>query len=335
MPMPDLLSYSSHVEYLKDYLRFRASQNPNFNSSLWAKKLKFSNLASLTRILSGVRAPGPRILAALCDYLEFDATERGYFETLVRLRSEKAPAMRELCEQKLNQMRKEAGRIRPLAKLRARNLILWGTADPQALAEFLGQRGYESLLGYAGTLSPVCLNGAWVYESELGAFGQFCLAVYVRRKHRPWADSEIYFPFLYASDAQVAAAFRRWGSPYRTMKMRHELEPGRAPLRFVGAGARTDAIEISMGASRIALRKQDQPNDVFGYNDLLGPARAFPLSFASSAQYREFDPKVDHCEWSDRFAVGEVLSRIEFKPTLWTYQAKFACAIFTPEERPG
>ncbi|MGE0632209.1 MAG: hypothetical protein AB7O96_07360, partial [Pseudobdellovibrionaceae bacterium] len=221
MKSPDLFEYSSYISYLNDYFKYKVGTNSKFNYSMWARKLKFANAATLTRILNGDRLPGASAINAFCDYLEIQGDEREYFESLIRLEKEEVPQVRHLFENKIFDLRQK--RLQPLLHTKAKNLIVWGTVDRKAFDELLAPHGFESILSYAGSTSSVCLNGALVRESEIGSYTQFCIACYTKKIGQPLAESEMFFLRLASSDKEISEKFQAWESPYEHFDMKSNL----------------------------------------------------------------------------------------------------------------
>ncbi len=111
--------------------------------------------------------------------------------------------------------------------------------------------------------------------------------------------------------------------------MQYQLEPEKAVLSFQVR----DSADFTFGKSEKPVRKEKQPNEIFGYNRLIGTDRAYKMSFDSEASIREYDASVDWCRWERNSEFGKLLEQIEFKPVHWTYQPDFNCAFYTPKVR--
>jgi hypothetical protein len=334
MQPADIFHYTSFVTFLKDYYAFKRSVNPHFNYTVWSKKLYLDNVASLTRILSGERFPGTKILDALCAYFKFSDKERECFLTLVRLEKETNSEVRALYQRQLVELRAEATRApKPLITVNAQMCLLWGTAEPVKFNEYLGRYGFESILSYGVTHSAFCLKGAFTYESELGPYPEFHLACYTKRKGAPLGEFELFCDKIYSSNQEVVRTWQKWGSPYSYCSMEHKLENGSFPLSFqLGEGERP-LLSFSLGASDKPLSQASQPNHTYGYNSLRGSTHGFKMLMNSTAYFRDFDPKVDHCQWRSDSEVGKFLDEIEFRPNYWTFHPDFRAVIYPAEKR--
>lgn len=333
MNPPNLFDYDSYIEYLKNYFLFKNSKNSRFNYTLWSQKLNLANVSVLTRIISGDRTPGAQVLKSFFEYFKFSELEQEYFLTLVRMEKETEKSVQDLYRRKIADLRIQSGNIKPIMHIQAHNLIIWGQAHPEEVDKLLSPYGFESILGYASSSTSICLNGAFVYQSNLGSYSQFSFANYCKRTGSTLSASEMFFSRLYASRNEVAQQFQEWGSPYQFSSMEAMLEPESPLLEFCLKDQKDEVLNLSFAQHKKTLQEADQPNDIYGYNALLGASRGFPMSFKSKAIIREFDPLIDKCQWRKDSELGKVLDTIQFRPAFWTYQSEFNAIIYPHEKR--
>jgi hypothetical protein len=88
-----------------------------------------------------------------------------------------------------------------------------------------------------------------------------------------------------------------------------------------------------MGSSDQELESIDQPNDVYAHNANFGSSRSFKMQLRSKAYFRNFDPKIDSCQWDSDSELGKLLTALGFHPIFWTYHPDFRCISYPHEER--
>ena len=331
MKPSDVFKFNSYTEFLKQYYFYKNKKNSNFNYTVWSKKLNFANVATLTRLLNGERLPGPQVIDSFCQYFQFNPEEKDYFTTLIRIEKESDLSVRFLYLKRLEDIQKNVRR--PLIEMNARNLILWGNAEPKAFNQYLEKFGFESLLSYGSSTTSVCVNGAYVYDSPLGLYAQFCFACYAKRKGHALAESEMFFGEVYTNQSKVADQFNSWGSTYEMRELRHGLEPEMNELSFSVVESNSEIIRFSMAKNLLPVSEAEQPNHIYGYNSKFGVKKGFKMIFNSTAQFREFNATVDHCSWNANSNIGKILTEIKFQPTFWTYQPDFNSVIYPAEDR--
>lgn len=325
--MPQLFNYQSFLRFLNDYYSAKHANNPNFNLTVWSKKLEFSSVAILTRILNGDRSPGEKVVQSFVRYFQFSDDEKEYFSTLVRLEKEQDPKMKKVYLQRIEEIKKESIASKPLLQTMAKNFTIWGNADHKTLDEFLNSFGFESILSYGGTSSSICLNGSYVFDSGIGTYTQFCVACYVKRKGMPLAASEMFFIDLLSDKTEVVKIFNEWGSPYQKAEMHYELGGPEDPLLFKVFEKGVVILEFYQ-ADNLKKESASQPNDVLGFNQQWRSEKYFKMSFNSTAYFRPFHSDVDRCRWDEKSKLGEFLTLIKFNPTFWTYQPDFSALIY-------
>ena len=84
------------LEQLNDYRAFLKAHaetkqvgNPHWNLSLWARALGLQSTSSLTKVLSGERKPGPKMVDQLVRYFKFSPEEESHFRSLILLTKDK------------------------------------------------------------------------------------------------------------------------------------------------------------------------------------------------------------------------------------------------------
>lgn len=75
--------------FLKAHAEIKQLGNSHWNLSLWARSLGLQSTSSLTKVLSGERKPGPKMVDQLVRYFKFSPEEESHFRSLVLLTKDK------------------------------------------------------------------------------------------------------------------------------------------------------------------------------------------------------------------------------------------------------
>jgi uncharacterized protein (TIGR02147 family) len=84
-----MIAMTNYRDFLKNHAEQKQRSNPNWNYSLWARALGLSSTSSLTKVLSGDRDPGPKMIDQLVRYFKFNAEEEAQFRSLILLTKDK------------------------------------------------------------------------------------------------------------------------------------------------------------------------------------------------------------------------------------------------------
>jgi uncharacterized protein (TIGR02147 family) len=80
---------NDYCEFLKNHAEGKQLANPRWNYSVWARALGLQSTSSLTKILSGERKPGPKMVDQFVRYFKFNKEEEAHFRSLVLLTKDK------------------------------------------------------------------------------------------------------------------------------------------------------------------------------------------------------------------------------------------------------
>ncbi len=164
-----LLQLNDYRDFLKAHAENKQLGNPNWNYSIWARVLGLKSTSSLTKVLSGERKPGPKMVDRLVKYFKFSREEETHFRSLVLLTKDKNAAMMnallsrsQLKEQALQKRVLELFEFRLIAEwqhlsirelFRVKRLGLTAAKIKQLLMEELSVESIEKSLGLLKSLS--------------------------------------------------------------------------------------------------------------------------------------------------------------------------------------
>ncbi len=93
---PNIKNYLYVNDFLKDLYLFQKQKDPKFSYELWAKQLGLNNKSFLRQIIMGRRALTDSTLKIFSDNLEFDHSEKEYFQLMVLYSKAKSAEQRNL-----------------------------------------------------------------------------------------------------------------------------------------------------------------------------------------------------------------------------------------------
>jgi uncharacterized protein (TIGR02147 family) len=80
-----VLSVKDYRVFLRDYAETKRLTQRGWNYSRWARALGLRSTSSLTKVLSGERAPGPKMVKRFVHYFRFSDEEEAHFRSLILL----------------------------------------------------------------------------------------------------------------------------------------------------------------------------------------------------------------------------------------------------------
>ena len=87
--MKNLTDVNDYRDFLRSHAAIKQLNNPHWNYSVWARALGLSSTSSLTKVLSGERKPGPKMVDQFVRYFKFNPEEESHFRSLVLLTKDK------------------------------------------------------------------------------------------------------------------------------------------------------------------------------------------------------------------------------------------------------
>jgi hypothetical protein len=207
--------------FLTDFVERKRAATRNWSLGVWARDLKLTNVATLTRVVNGERNIGPALAEKFCDYFGFDAREAEYFRHLI-VAQKHAPGtpLRELAEARLLEMRQavqKAGIAEPQALFFGRSdrsLTLWGTIDIAAANALLRSDGLEMIDNRNEGLCGIQLGS--FYDGTFGPFAFGLFAVLCKRIGAQLDRGGFQYRFQYTDNHQVKTqGVMTWGNVMR------------------------------------------------------------------------------------------------------------------------
>jgi uncharacterized protein (TIGR02147 family) len=80
---------NDYREFLNSHVEMKELTNPHWNLSVWSRALGLQSTSSLTKVLSGERKPGPKMVDRFVKYFKFNREEEAHFRSLVLLTKDK------------------------------------------------------------------------------------------------------------------------------------------------------------------------------------------------------------------------------------------------------
>lgn len=77
--------FYNYRDYLKNYLKAAKTKNPKFSIGAWSKKIGLPSTAALSKVLSGERDIGPKMVDKLITYFKFSKQEELSFRALISI----------------------------------------------------------------------------------------------------------------------------------------------------------------------------------------------------------------------------------------------------------
>lgn len=328
----NIFSFFSYGEFLKYHFEEKSKSTPSFNYSAWARKLGMPTTASLTRILSGERQPGDKIIDLFNLYFKFSELEREYFRTLVLLDKEKDFLIRCLYFTRMNYLRQKINispqllSQNPVIKLNSKVLLLWGEADVDQMNKYLSEYGLESILNFGLGKASVCLKAAYNLETDIGSYPEFNFAAYVKKKDEPLVEYSMFMDKMLCPRLDVKQTWNKWGAYYDIAEIQADLN-GRDGNSAVISSGDHEYLRFQMGPAE-DLHEADQSNEMFGYNSVIGREYKSKIAIETTALSRDFNPETDSCKWNSETELGRFLDEIKFSPLFWSYHPKFIADIY-------
>lgn len=84
MNKSDILNYKDYRAFLADYNSWRSENRTGWSLSVWTRHLGLSYPSALSMVLNKKRHIGDRLLESLCQYFEFNESEKSHFTNLVK-----------------------------------------------------------------------------------------------------------------------------------------------------------------------------------------------------------------------------------------------------------
>lgn len=81
---PNIQNYLDFRAFLTAYISQRRKTR-GWSYGVWARRLGIKTPSTITKVILGTRAPGPKLVKSFCRYFDFNADESAYFEKLVQL----------------------------------------------------------------------------------------------------------------------------------------------------------------------------------------------------------------------------------------------------------
>ena len=80
---------NDYREFLNSHVEMKQLTSPHWNLSTWSRALGLKSTSSLTKVLSGERKPGPKMVDQFVKYFKFNREEEAHFRSLVLLTKDK------------------------------------------------------------------------------------------------------------------------------------------------------------------------------------------------------------------------------------------------------
>jgi uncharacterized protein (TIGR02147 family) len=81
----NLTQFLDFRTFLMAHAQEQKRRNPHWTYGAWARRLGLKGTASLTRVVQGLRQPGPQMVESFVKYFQFSEKESEYFRDLIRL----------------------------------------------------------------------------------------------------------------------------------------------------------------------------------------------------------------------------------------------------------
>lgn len=88
--MSTVKHYSDYRSFILAHVQDKKRSHRNWNLSKWAAELQLKSTSSISKVVSGARLPGPKLMDKLVKYFEFNTDEADYFCNLVRFHKVKS-----------------------------------------------------------------------------------------------------------------------------------------------------------------------------------------------------------------------------------------------------
>ncbi len=331
-------NYTRLVDFLLAFAEHKRQTQRAWSMGVWARDLKVSNVATLTRVVNGERKVGPALSDKFIAYFRFDQREAEYFHHLALAeKNADDTLLKGYAQARLRMLREDREPkiaspedAKPVFHMQSKRLLaLWGTIDVATFNRALAAEDLEALDNRERGLSGISV--ALYDDSSVGAFGEVFFCVLAKRRGAKLDRAGFYHHLLYADQATVTTyAAMVWGNIHRPAV----IEIGTGQRFPISAKMTTDgvtAFELAMSPDLLVSAPEQAMPNVYGISNQPHYHSRFLSTSTMVGVKRLFDPAQDTFRMQPS-AFSEFVERMDFRPYSWASYDKVDCDVFAPTE---